>query len=51
MLHPQTIINYHAKLMTTGSVNNKRKKEHPSTSQLPAKVEKAQEMFDHSPQK
>ena len=48
--HSETIRNCHAKLMTTGSVNDKRRKRHPSASQSPAKVAKVQEMFDQSRQ-
>ena len=50
-LRPETIRNCHAKLMTTGSVNDKRRSGRPSTSRSPAKVAKVQEMFDQSPQK
>ena len=50
-LCPETIRNSHAKLMTPGSVNDKRKRGRPFTSQSPAKVAKVQEMFDQSPQK
>ena len=50
-LRRETIRNCHAKLMTTGSVNDKRRSGRPSTSRSPAKVAKVQEMFDQSPQK
>ena len=42
-LRPETIRNCHAKLMTTGSVNDKRRSGRPSTSRSPAKVAKVQE--------
>ena len=48
---PETIASGRAKLMTTGSVNDKRRSERLSTSRSAEKVERMLEMFMRSMQK